>query len=145
MNESEQGTPNVCEQHAYGQEFINAAHGNRATLVGHSFLEEWHQFAWDDPRMICDECNDVSSLIVSYDTTWAEIDEDNPEGPIYFQIKVQIGDAVAWAWLANPDVYVHGIAIEIVEMFATEEEVKAFHQRIEENQAKEIKDGDEDE
>ena len=145
MNQSEQSLPKVCEQHAYGQEFINAAHEKGAELVDQTFLEAWHEYAWDESRVICDECDGVAPLIVSYDTTWAEIDEDDPEGPIYFQIKVQIGDDVAWAWLANPDVYIHGIAIEVVEMFATEEEVKEFHRRIEENQAKEIKDGDDDE
>lgn len=145
MSESEQSMPNVCEQHAYGQEFINAARGKRAKLIANSCLEEWQQYAWDDPRMVCDECNGVPPLIVSYDTTWAEIDEEDPEGPLFFQIKVQIGDAVAWAWLANPDVYIHGVAIEIVEMFATQEEVTAFHQRVNEVSASEHKGGDHDE
>jgi hypothetical protein len=66
---------------------------------------------------------------VTYDTTWAEIDENDPEGSIYFLIKVQLGSDVAWGWLANPDLYVHGVAIEIEELFATEEGVKE-HRRI---------------
>ena len=43
---------------------------------------------------------------------------------------IQIGSAEAWGWLANSDLYVHGVAIEIEEFFATEEEVKEHRRKL---------------
>ncbi len=129
MSENEERVEGLCEDHKYAREFINVAHGRLKDFTVEDRLEVWHDYAWSGTTLICDTCVGVSPVVVTYDTTWTEIDEEDPEGPIFFLIKVQLGSGVAWGWLSNPDLYIHGVAIEIEELFATEEEVKE-HRRI---------------
>jgi hypothetical protein len=131
MSENETMVQGLCDDHTYAREFIDVAHGRLKDFTVEDRLELWHNYAWSDTTVICDGCIGAPPLVVTYDTTWAEIDEDDPEGPIYFLIKVQLGSDVAWGWLSNPDLYIHGVAIEIEEYLTTEEQVKAHHQKME--------------
>ena len=130
MSENEESLEGLCVDHKYAREFIDVAHGRLKDFTVEDRLELWHDYAWSDTTVICDKCVGVSPVVVTYDTTWAEIDENDPEGPIYFLIKVQLGSDVAWGWLANPDLYVHGVAIEVEELFATEAEVKEHRRKL---------------
>jgi hypothetical protein len=131
MSESEATVEGLCDDHRYARQFIDVAHGRLKDFTVEDRLEVWHDYAWSDTTVICDTCVGVPPVVVTYDTTWTEIDEEDPEGPIFFLIKVQLGGDVAWGWLSNPDLYIHGVAIEIEEYFTTEEEVKAHHQKLE--------------
>ena len=130
MSENEDTLEGLCVDHKYAREFIDVAHGRLKDFTVEDRLEVWHDYAWSGTTLICDKCIGVPQVVVAYDTTWAHIDEDDPEGPLYFLIRVEIGSAEAWGWLANPDLYVHGVAIEIEELFATEEEVKKHRRKL---------------
>ena len=45
--------------------------------------------------------------------------------PSYFGIKVEIGDEKAWALIGNPDLYLHGVALNIEELFTSGEAYEA--------------------
>ena len=45
--------------------------------------------------------------------------------PSFFGIKVEIGDEKAWALIGNPDLYLHGVALNIEELFTSGEAYQA--------------------
>ena len=96
MSENEESVEGLCGDHKYAREFIDVAHGRLKDFTVEDRIELWHDYAWSDTTVICDKCVGVSPVVVTYDTTWAEIDENDPEGSIYFLIKVQLGSDVAW-------------------------------------------------
>jgi len=43
----------------------------------------------------------------------------------HYGIKIEIGDERAWALVANPDLYIHGVALNIEELFTSGEAYQA--------------------
>ncbi len=176
MSENEETVEGLCDDHKYAREFIDVAHGRLKELSKPEHLEDWSTFIWDGPTVVCEDCDDIPALVISFDTTmavaeirswywWAselkrirddvenyELDPEdaNPwpdrlawakrllrearsdgdsdgagEPSSYYGIKIEIGDESAWALLANPDLYIHGVALNIEELFTSGEAYQA--------------------
>ena len=176
MSVNEETVEGLCDDHKYAREFIDVAHGRLKEISKPEHLEDWSYFIWKGASEVCEDCDGVPPLVITFDTTmavdgtrpwywWAselkrirddvenyELDPEdaNPwpdrlawakrllrearsdgdsdgagEPSNYYGIKIEIADERAWALLANPDLYIHGVALNIEQLFTSGEAYQA--------------------
>jgi hypothetical protein len=109
------------------------------TTMADAGIRPWYWWAWELKRIRGDvenhELDPVDANPWPDRLAWAKQllrearsdgDSDGAGEPSnYYGIKIEIADERAWALLANPDLYIHGVALNIEELFTSGEAYQA--------------------